>query len=121
MAHFAKLNENNIVIEINVVNNNDINNLSFPESEPVGIAFLNNWANQQFIWKQTSYNGNFRKNYAQIGMKYDSTRDAFIYLTAPYPSWVLNESTCNYEAPISYPNDGKVYQWNENTTSWIEI
>lgn len=121
MAHFAKLNENNIVIEINVVNNDDINNLSFPESEPVGIVFLNNWANQQFIWKQTSYNGNFRKNYAQIGMKYDSNRDAFIYLTAPYPSWVLNENTCNYEAPISYPNDGKVYQWNENTTSWIEI
>jgi hypothetical protein len=78
MAHFAKLDENNVVLEVNVVNNADIGDLPFPESEPVGIAFLNNWAGQVFNWKQTSYNASFRGRYAGIGDIYDAERDEFI-------------------------------------------
>ena len=117
MAHFAKLDENNVVIDVNVVNNEDIQNLEFPESEAVGIEFLNNWAGQEFIWKQTSYNGNFRKNYAGIGYTYDAGRDAFI-APKPFASWVLNEDTCVWEAPVPRPQDGKSYVWNEETVSW---
>jgi hypothetical protein len=78
MAHFAKLDENNVVLEVNVVNNADIGDLPFPESEPVGTAFLNNWAGQVFNWKQTSYNASFRGRYAGIGDIYDAERDEFI-------------------------------------------
>jgi len=120
MAHFAKLDDNNIVIDVNVVNNEDVNNLSFPESESVGIQFLNNWAGQIFNWKQTSYNATFRKNYAGIGCTYDESRDAFI-LPKPFASWVLNETTCQWEVPISMPIDDKKYMWDEATISWIEI
>ena len=120
MAHFAKLNENNIVIDVNVVNNEDINNLSFPESEAVGIQFLNKWAGQIFNWKQTSYNATFRKNYAGIGCTYNENLDAFI-LPKPFTSWILNETTCKWEAPIPYPTDGKEYEWNEETQSWNEL
>ncbi len=119
MAHFAKLDTNNIVLDVNVVNNSDIDDLPFPESEAVGIACLNAWAGQSFNWKQTSYNGNFRKNYAGPGMKYDAVRDAFIP-SKPFPSWVLNEQTCKFEAPIPYPNDGKSYLWDEETVNWKE-
>ena len=119
MAHFAKLDENNIVLEVNVVNNSDIDDLPFPESEAVGIAFLDAWAGQSFIWKQTSYNGNFRKNYGRPGSTYDPVRDAFI-LPKPFPSWVLDEQTCKFEAPISYPTDGKSYLWDETIVNWRE-
>lgn len=117
MAHFAKLDDNNSVLEVNVVNNNDINNLSFPESEPVGVAFLTQWSGGYSNWKQTSYNANFRKNYAGIGYLYDAVLDAFIP-PKPYPSWLLNTQTCLWEAPIPYPSDGKLYVWNEKTQTW---
>lgn len=119
MAHFAKLDENNIVLEVNVVNNDDINNLPFPESEPVGVQFLNNWAGQEFKWKQTSYNASFRKNYACVGYPYDEELDAF-YPAKLFDSWVLNKETFKWEAPISYPDDGKKYYWDESTVSWAE-
>jgi len=119
MAHFAKLDENNLVIEVNVVNNDDILNLQFPDSELVGIEFLTNWSGGYTNWKQTSYNSNFRKNYAGIGYTYDSVRDAFIP-QKPYASWVLNEDTCLWYAPVAYPTDGKMYTWDEATTNWIE-
>jgi len=71
-------------------------------------------------WIETSYNGNFRKNYAGIGYTYDSTRDAFIS-PQPYPSWLLNEDTCQWESPVAYPDDDdKMYTWNEATTNWTE-
>ena len=98
MAHFAKI-ESNLVTQVIVVNNSDILDASNNESE--------------------AYNGNIRKNYAGIGYTYDTSRDAFIEPT-PYSSWVLNETTCRYEAPIAYPSDGKHYGWNEATTSWVE-
>jgi hypothetical protein len=120
MAHFAKLDENNLVIDVNVVNNDDINNLDFPESEPVGIQFLINWSGGYANWKQTSYNKSFRKNYAGIGYSYNSLRDAFIP-PKPYASWKLNETTCLWEPPIAYPSDGKNYAWDEITTLWVEI
>ena len=71
-------------------------------------------------WIQTSYTGSIRKNYAGIGYTYDEVRDAFIE-PQPYASWILNGTTCKYEAPTIYPDDGKVYKWNEDTTNWVEI
>ena len=120
MAHFAKLDDQNIVMEVIVVNNETLNNLPFPESEPVGIAFLTDWSGGYTNWKQTSYNANFRKNYAGIGYTYDSVLDAFIS-PKPYPSWLLNTETCLWQAPIPYPTDGKQYYWNEETQQWVEF
>jgi hypothetical protein len=118
MAHFAKINSNtNIVLEVNVVNNEDIQNMEFPQSEPIGITFLIPWDTPNTYWKQTSYNNNFRKNYAGIGYTYDEGRDAFI-APKPYNSWILNEDTCQWVAPIDKPNDNKFYVWNENNLSW---
>ena len=121
MAHFAKINsQTNLVVEVNVVNNSDIGNLPFPESESVGIEFLGPWNTSGTYWKQTSYNGNFRKNYAGIGHTYDAGRDAFIS-PKPYASWLLNEITCLWESPVPYPTDGKYYMWDESTLSWKEF
>jgi len=104
MAHFAKLN-NNIVTEVLVSEQDFIN------SGAVGDSFL---------WVQTSYNGNFRKNYASIGYTYDKTKDAFI-APKPYPSWTLVEDICQWTAPSAMPDDGKMYTWNEDTTAWVEV
>lgn len=120
MAHFAKLNSDNIVIDINVINNAEIDNLPFPDSEPVGIAFLTEWSGGYTNWKQTSYNASFRKNYAGIGYAYDDIIDAFI-APKPYPSWLLNTDTGQWEAPVPYPNDGKTYIWDEATLSWVLV
>lgn len=117
MAHFAKLDENNIVTEVHVVNNDDILNLPFPASEPYGIEFLREWSGGYSLWRQTSYNNNFRKKYAGIGDTYDPQRDAFIP-PKTYPSWILNEESCMWEPPVAYPDDGQMYLWNEETTSW---
>jgi hypothetical protein len=117
MAHFAKLDENNIVLEVNVVNNNS---LDASNEEASGIAFLTEWSGGYSNWKQTSYNGNIRKNFASIGYKYDETLDAFIP-PQPWTSWVLNKDVCRWEAPIPYPIDGKLYAWFEPNQQWIEI
>lgn len=116
MAHFAKLDDNNIVLDVNVVNNAVIDNLPFPESEPVGVQFLTEWSGGYTNWKQTSYNASFRKNYAGIGYTYDANLDAFIS-PKPYPSWLLNTQTCEWVAPVPYPASG-LYVWNESTLSW---
>ena len=116
----AKLDENNIVIDVLVVSNEDINNLPFPESEQIGITFLNNLFQDTAIWKQTSYNNNFRKYYAGVGYKYDYTLDCFIPFK-PYYSWVFSTVSYEWEAPIAYPTDGKVYYWKEETLSWEEF
>jgi hypothetical protein len=120
MAHFAKLDENNVVIDVNVVSNEDIFNLPFPASESVGIEFLKNWSGGYVNWRQTSYNSNFRKNYACIGGVYDPERDAFIS-PQPYPSWVLDEDKCHYVPPVAYPTDGNAYLWEEATISWVKV
>jgi hypothetical protein len=124
MAHFAKIDsQTNIVLEVNVVNNGDIQNLPFPESESIGIAFLTLWNTPNTYWKQTSYNNNFRKNYAGVGDTYDESRDAFI-APKPYPSWLLDEDKARWKAPVDMPSDAsmdKIYTWNESTTSWIVL
>lgn len=120
MAHFAKLNENNVVLEIHLIHNNELLDSNGNESEAKGIAFLVQWSGGYPYWKQTSYNGNIRKNYAGIGYTYDPVRDAFIP-PKPYASWILNEQTCRWDAPTPYPNDDKRYSWNESTTSWVEV
>ena len=125
MAHFAEIDENNIVLRVIVVAD---------EHEADG----ENWCNGFLggTWKQTSFNtvGNvhtldgtpFRKNYAGIDYTYDTTRDAFIP-PKPYPSWALNETTCLWESPIDYPSDNKIYRWDEdayqadNNTGWVGI
>ena len=119
MAHFAQLDDNNIVTQVIVVHNNELM-LDGEESEDKGVLFCKSLYGSDTKWKQTSYNGNFRKNYAGIGYTFDKDRNAFIPPKS-YNSWVLNETTCLWEAPIAYPTDNKVYVWNEDTISWQEI
>ena len=114
MAHYAKVS-NSLVIQVIVAEPEFFE--TFVDSSPGE-------------WIQTSYNtqggvhseGNtpLRKNYAGVGYTYDPTRDAFIP-PQPFPSWTLNEDTCQYEAPVAYPDDDKMYNWDESTTNWIEI
>jgi hypothetical protein len=115
MSHFAQIDENNVVTQVIVIEQDVVDTGLFGDPNS---------------WIQTSYNTHagvhsqggtpLRKNYAGIGYTYDSTRDAFIPPT-PYNSWVLNEETCLWEAPIPMPNDDKIYNWDEETTSWIEL
>ena len=126
MAHFAKLNQNNIVTTVHVVHNNELL-VDGVENEQKGIDFLNNFFNTNDNWKQTSYNTRsgihqldgtpFRKNYAGAGYTYDASRDAFIP-PQTFPSWTLNETTCVWNPPIAYPTDGQHYRWNDETKSW---
>ena len=115
MAHFAKLDENNVVTEVCVVNNSVITHNGV-EYEEAGIAFLTSITGHT-SWRQTSYNGNIRKNYASPGYTYDPTREAFIP-PQPFPSWILDESTCLWNSPIPAPSDGQPYTWNEISGSW---
>ena len=130
MASFAKLNSNNIVTTVVSVVNEVIKDSNGVEQENIGIEFLKNLYGQETNWKQTSYNTHggvhsnnktpFRKNHAGIGFQYDSQRDAFIP-PKPYNSWVINEETCNWDAPIPLPSDASIdkrYIWNEETQSW---
>ncbi len=116
MAHFAQLDENNVVTQVIVVDNSDILDDDGNESEAVGIQFCADLLGG--TWKQTSYNRKIRKNYAGVGYTYDSTRDAYIP-PKPWDSWTLNNDTCLWEAPQAYPDDGKFYIWVEETTSWV--
>ena len=112
MAHFAKLGKGNIVESVVVVSND------VATDEQAGVEFLKNLYNDQNAqWIQTSYNNNIRKNYAGIGFFYDQVKDAFIP-PKPYNSWILNETTCQWEAPTAYPNDDNRYIWNEETKQW---
>ena len=116
MAYFAKIGLNSKVIEVLSVKNEILHDSNGVEQEANGIDFLTKltgWA----IWKQTSYNGNFRKNYAGVGFTYDEDRDSFIP-KKPFASWILNETTCLWEAPIAYPDDGQYYTWNETIANW---
>jgi hypothetical protein len=118
MAHFAHLDENGIVLQVIVVNNSELL-VNGVESEAKGVEFLASLFGHS-NWKQTSFNATIRKNAAGIGYTYDADRDAFIP-PKPYPSWLLDEQTCQWKPPTDFPNDGKIYQWDESTTSWKEI
>ena len=117
MAYFAKLGKGNIIENVISINNSVITDSNGIEQEQLGVDFINKLYNTRDVWKQTSYNKTFRKNYAGIGFQYDQQRDAFIP-PKPFNSWVLNESTCNWESPVSYPTDGNKYTWNESTLTW---
>ncbi|BAQ87526.1 hypothetical protein [uncultured Mediterranean phage uvMED] len=122
MAHFAKLDENNLVLEVIVVADSDAS------TEAKGQTFLQNLYKNTSTYKQTSYNTiagehklggtAFRKNYAGVGYTYDASKDAFIP-PKPWNSWTLNEDTCQWEAPVAYPDDGKGYIWKEDSKTWI--
>ena len=132
MAHFAKLGKGNIVEKVEVVSND------IATTEQAGVDFLNNFYGTNDVWKQTSYNTRrgvhyvnntntpsddqtkaLRKNYAGVGFKYDETRDAFIP-PKPFDSWVFDETTCNYDPPVAYPDDDtQSYRWNEETENWV--
>lgn len=115
MSHFAQIDENNIVTQVIVIEQDVVDTGLFGDPNS---------------WIQTSYNTHggvhsqggtpLRKNYAGIGYTYDSTKDAFIP-PKPFNSWILDETSCLYEAPTPMPNDGKMYNWDENTTSWVEL
>ena len=124
MAHFAKLDENNVVTEVIVVGNKDTSDVNGVEKEYIGAAFCERLFGG--TWKQTSYNANFRKNYAGVGFTYNASIDAFVP-PKPFDSWVLNNTTANWEAPVAMPADAgmgegkKMYTWDEETTSWKEV
>jgi hypothetical protein len=116
MAHFAQLDENNVVTQVIVVNNNELL-VDGVESEDKGIAFCQSLFGGN--WKQTSYNGTIRKNYAGIGYTYDAANDWF-YAPQPYPSWIL-DADAKWQPPVPRPIDSKMYTWNEETLSWDEV
>ena len=116
MASFAKIGLNNKVIEVLSVHNNELLDSNGVEQEVNGIDFLTKLTGWS-IWVQTSYNNNFRKNHAGIGYTYDEDRDAFIP-PKPFNSWILNEDTCQWEAPVAYPDDDNRYTWNETNLNW---
>jgi len=120
MAHFARLDSTNNVFKVHVLNNEVITNAGGNEQEQVGIDFLTQLHGGVGWYKQTFKDKSARKNYAGVGYTYDKTRDAFIS-PKPYSSWTLNEDTCRWEPPVPYPDDDKVYEWDEETTNWVEI
>jgi hypothetical protein len=124
MAHFAQINENNIVVRINTVDNSDCVDGNGIEQENIGIQFLKSIHGNNTNWKQTSYNSSIRKKYAAIGDRYDEERDAFIG-QKPYASWTLDETTCKWEAPTPLPEDYEAfdnpYSWNESTQTWDKV
>ena len=117
MAHFARL-ENNQVVQVVVVANQELLDNGV-ESEAKGIAFLQSLF-PGTVWVQTSYNGNFRKKYAAVGDVYDAVRNAFIG-PSPFPSWALDENTCLWVPPTPMPIDGNPYTWDEGNGVWVEV
>ena len=123
MANYAFLNPDNIVTEVitgvdEEIIQTDLNGTQVGGSSEAWETFYGNIRNQ--TCRRTSYNGNYRKNFAGIGFSYDRERDAFIPLK-PYSKWILNEDTCNWESPVEYPSDGKIYIWNDNKGEWEEL
>jgi len=121
MAYFAKLGTGNIIEQVISINNSVITDSNGIEQEQLGVDFINKLYNTRDVWKQTSYNRTFRKNYAGIGMTYDEDRDAFI-APKPFNSWILNEDTCRWETPIDMPSttleENQYYSWNESIINW---
>ena len=115
MAHFCRLDENNIVTQVIVVDNKDCADANGIEKEYIGAAFCERLFGG--TWKQTSYNGNIRKNYAGIGYTYNADIDAFV-APKPYASWTL-DANAQWQAPVAMPTDGGMYSWDEATTAWV--
>lgn len=120
MAHFAELDSNGVVVQVIVIANEDCGGGEFPESEAAGQAFINTLPpHAGKTWKQTSYNNNFRARYAGVGYSYNEEFDAFI-APQPFPSWVLNEETTMWEAPVPRPEEG-MWAWNEEEQQWDAV
>jgi hypothetical protein len=117
MAHYCRLDENNIVTEVIVIDNKDTADANGVEKEYIGAAYCERLFGG--TWKQTSYNGNIRKNYAGIGYTYQADIDAFV-APKPYASWTL-DANAQWQAPTAMPTDGKMYSWNEETQTWVEV
>ena len=117
MAHYAQIDENNIVTQVIVIDNKDTADANGVEKEYIGAAFCERLFGG--TWKQTSYNGNIRKNYAGIGYTYQADIDAFVP-PKPYASWTL-DANAQWQAPTAMPTDGKMYSWNEETQTWVEV
>jgi hypothetical protein len=123
MAHYALLDQNNIVTAVFTgvdenVTQTDLDGSLVGGSSEAWETFYSNFHNQ--VCKRTSYNARIRKNYAGIGMIYDETKDAF-YAPQPFPSWILNEDSCIWESPVPYPTDDKFYTWDEDQQQWTEV
>ena len=118
MAQFAKIDSNNIVLSVEVVDDNELKGDDGNLQDSIGIQFLTK-ITQHSNWIRTYKDASERKNYAVVGGTYDSAKNAFIP-TKPCDSWVLDESTCRWISPIAYPDDEKFYVWREDTTSWVE-
>lgn len=119
MAYFANIDDSGTVLTVISISNSVIGEpeKTFPETEHIGASFILNVLGLFGTWKQTSYNNSFRKNYAGVGYSYNAGLDAFVP-PKPYPSWILDESTCLWNPPVPYPDDGNKYEWDEETTSW---
>ena len=117
MAHFAEIDSNNVVLRVIVIDNKDTSDANGIEKEYIGAAFCERLFGG--TWKQTSYNGNKRKNYAGVGYTYNADIDAFVP-PQPYPSWTL-DANAQWQAPVTMPSDGKMYSWDEATISWTLI
>lgn len=117
MAHFAQIDDNNIVTNVIVINDKNCCGGVFPDSEICGQEFIKKLG-LDGIWKQTSYNNNFRLHYANVGSTYDPINDVFID-SQPYNSWILNFTTFVWEPPVPYPDDSNEYYWDENNQQWI--
>ena len=117
MAHYCRLDENNIVTQVIVIDNKDTADANGVEKEYIGAAFCERLFGG--TWKQTSYNGNIRKNYAGIGYTYQADIDAFV-APKPFASWTL-DANAQWQAPTAMPTDGKMYSWNEETQTWVEV
>lgn len=118
MAHFAQLDDDNKVTQVIMINDAELLDETGQESEAQGIAFCQTLF-PGTRWMRTSYDAAFRKNYAGTGFTYDADRDAFI-APQPFASWILDESTYRWKAPVPCPDDGKRYAWNKDTLSWAE-
>ena len=117
MAHYAKLNSENIVEAVIVISNSD-EMIDGVENEAAGVAFCQKLTGHQY-WKKTSYNGNIRKRYAGIGYLYRQDMDAFI-APQPFPSWSL-DANADWQPPVAMPTDGKMYTWDEENQAWVEL
>lgn len=117
MAHFAEIDDNGVVLRVIVIGNKDTADAFGVEKEHIGAAFCERLFGG--TWKQTSYNGNMRKNYAGIGYTYREDIDAFVP-PQPFASWILN-AQAQWEAPTPMPTDGKMYSWDEATTNWVKV
>lgn len=119
MAHFAQLNDNNIVTQVIVISNADLMDEHGVEQEHLGIAVCEAVAGAG-PWKQTSYNGNFRKKYAAVGDRYDNDADLFYNPVGPYSSWIL-DANYDWQAPVPMPEDGNDYYWDEDSVGWVLV